>query len=65
MPLNPEIYEYFKQKYLHQQMTSEDTKLLRQIAEQTSDRKGIMQNVAGNFISDGVIYLLRKLFFRG
>lgn len=65
MPLNPEIYEYFKQKYLRQQMTSEDTRLLRQIAEQTSDRKGIMQNVAGNFISDGVIYLLRKLFFRG
>lgn len=65
MPLNPEIYEYFKQKYLREQMPSEETRLLRQIAEQTSDKKGILQNVAGNFISDGVIYLLRKFFFRG
>lgn len=65
MALNPEIYEYFKQKFLREQMQTEDTKLLKKIAEQTSDKKSILQNVAGNFISDGVIYLLRRLIFRG
>lgn len=65
MALNPEIYEYFKQKFLREQMQTEDTKLLKKIAEQTSDKKSILQNVAGNFISDGVIYLLRKFILRG
>lgn len=46
-------------------MQTEDTKLLKKIAEQTSDKKSILQNVAGNFISDGVIFLLRKFLFRG
>lgn len=65
MAINPEIYEYFKQKFLREQMQTEDAKLLKKIAEQTSDKKSILQNVAGNFISDGVIYLLRRLIFRG
>lgn len=65
MALNPEIYEYFKQKFLREQMQTENTKLLKKIAEQTSDKKSILQNVAGNFISDGVIYLLRRFIFRG
>lgn len=65
MALNPEIYEYFKQKFLREQMQTEDTKLLKKIAEQTSDKKSILQNVAGNFISGGVIYLLRRFIFRG
>ena len=40
---------------------SEEVKLLKEIKEQTSEKKGILQNVAGNFISDGVIFLVKKL----
>lgn len=40
---------------------TEEVKLLKEIKEQTSDKKGILQNVAGNFISDGVIFLVKKL----
>ena len=40
---------------------SEEVKLLKEIKEQTSDKKGILQNVAGNFISDGLIFLVKKL----
>lgn len=75
MALNPEIYEYFKKKYILEQLAegeqlskpteSKDTELLKKIVRQTSDKQGIIQNVAGNFISDGVIFLLRKIVFRG
>lgn len=75
MALNPEIYEYFKKKYILEQLAegkqlpkpteSKDTELLKKVVRQTSDKQGIIQNVAGNFISDGVIFLLRKIVFRG
>lgn len=75
MALNPEIYEYFKKKYILEQLAegeqlpkpteSKDTELLKKVVRQTSDKQGIIQNIAGNFISDGVIFLLRKIVFRG
>ena len=68
MALNRSIYEYYKKKMLLQLakdegliQDSEEVKLLKEIKDQTSDKKGILQNVAGNFISDGVIFLLKKL----
>ena len=68
MALNRSIYEYYKKKMLLQLakdegliQDSEEVKLLKEIKNQTSDKKGILQNVAGNFISDGVIFLLKKL----
>jgi hypothetical protein len=45
--------------------SNKDSDLLKKIAEQTSDGKSILQNVAGNFISDGVLFLLRKWILKG
>ena len=68
MALDRRIYEYYRRKFLLQIAKdegliedSEEVKLLKEIKEQTSDKKGILQNVAGNFISDGVIFLVKKL----
>lgn len=68
MALNRAIYEYYRKKILLQMIKeegllqdSEEVKILKEIKGQTSDTKGILQNVAGNFISDGVIYLIKKL----
>ena len=68
MALDRSIYEYYRKKMLLQLakdegliQDSEEVKLLKEIKNQTSDKKGILQNVAGNFISDGVIFLLKKL----
>ena len=68
MTLDRRIYEYYRQKLLLQMAKdegliedSEEVKLLKEIKEQTSDKKGILQNVAGNFISDGLIFLVKKL----
>ena len=68
MALDRRIYEYYRRKFLLQMAKnegliedSEEVKLLKEIKEQTSDKKGILQNVAGNFISDGVIFLVKKL----
>lgn len=68
MALDRRIYEYYRQKLLLQMAKdegliedSEEVKLLKEIKEQTSDKKGILQNVAGNFISDGLIFLVKKL----
>lgn len=68
MALNRSIYENYKKKMLLQLakdegliQDSEEVKLLKEIKNQTSDKKGILQNVVGNFISDGVIFLLKKL----
>ena len=68
MTLDRRIYEYYRRKFLLQIAKdegliedSEEVKLLKEIKEQTSDKKGILQNVAGNFISDGVIFLVKKL----
>jgi hypothetical protein len=75
MALNPEIYEYYKRKFLREMSdgntlpsnpsSNKDSDLLKKIAEQTSDGKSILQNVAGNFISDGVLFLLRKWILKG
>lgn len=68
MALDRRIYEYYRRKFLLQMakdegliQDTEEVKLLKEIKEQTSDKKGILQNVAGNFISDGVIFLVKKL----
>lgn len=69
MALDRSIYEYYRKKMLLQLakeegliQDSEEVKLLKEIKIQTTDKKGIIQNVAGNFISDGVIFLIKKLF---
>ena len=68
MALDRSIYEYYRKQMLLKLakeegliQDSEEVKLLKKIKKQTSDKKGILQNVAGNFISDGVIFLIRKL----
>lgn len=68
MALDRAIYEYYRRKLLLEIVKeeglipdSEEMKLLKEIKKQTSDKKGILQNVAGNFIADGTIFLLKKL----
>ena len=68
MALDRSIYEYYRKQMLLKIakeegliQDSEEVKLLKEIKNQTSDKKGILQNVAGNFISDGVIFLIKKL----
>lgn len=68
MALDRAIYEYYRRKLLLKIAKeeglieeSEELKLLKEIKNQTSDKKGILQNVAGNFIADGTIFLLKKL----
>lgn len=68
MALDRDIYEYYRRKLLLKIAKeeglipdSEEMKLLKEIKNQTSDKKGILQNVAGNFIADGTIFLLKKL----
>lgn len=68
MALDRSIYEYYRKQMLLKLAKeeglipdTEEVKLLKEIKNQTSDKKGILQNVAGNFISDGVIFLIRKL----
>lgn len=68
MALDRAIYEYYRRKLLLKIAKekglieeSEELKLLKEIKKQTSDKKGILQNVAGNFIADGTIFLLKKL----
>ena len=68
MALDRAIYEYFRRKLLLKIAKeeglieeSEELKILKEIKKQTSDKKCILQNVAGNFIADGTIFLLKKL----
>ena len=68
MALDRSIYEYYRKKMLLQLakeegliQDSEEVKLLKEIKDQTSDKKGILQNVAGNFIADGVIFLIKRI----
>lgn len=75
MALNPEIYEYYKRKFLREQLVGKsdtfdssrekESDLLKKIVSQTSDGKSILQNVAGNFISDGILFFLRRWIWRG
>jgi hypothetical protein len=41
---------------------SKDSRLLQKIDRQTSTSSGIYQNIIGNVITDGSIFLLKKLF---
>lgn len=68
MAIDRSIYEFYRKKLLLQLAKdegligdSQEVKLLKEIKKQTSDKKGVLQNVAGNFISDGVIFLVKKL----
>ena len=68
MALDRSIYEYYRKKMLLQLAKeeglikdTEEVKLLKEIKNQTSDKKGILQNVAGNFISDGVLFLIKRI----
>lgn len=68
MALDRSIYEYYLAKFLKEQGAEgvrlddqEEVRLLKEIKDQTSDKKGILQNVAGNFISDGVIFLIKRI----
>lgn len=68
MALDRSIYEYYRKQMLLKLakeegliQDSEDVKLLKEIKDQTSDKKGILQNVAGNFIADGVIFLIKRI----
>lgn len=65
------LYEYARRKILLENLTDEDLKairdsqdksLLKKIDRQTSSRSGIVQNIIGNVITDGSIYLLRRIF---
>ena len=64
------LYEYARRKMLLESLTDEDLKairdsqvesLLKKIDRQTSARSGIIQNIIGNVITDGSIYLLRRI----
>lgn len=63
------LYEYARRKLLLESLTDEDLKairdsqdksLLKKIDRQTSSRSGIVQNIIGNVITDGTIYILRR-----
>ena len=41
---------------------SKDSRLLKKIDRQTSTTSGIYQNIIGNVITDGSIFLLKKIF---
>lgn len=70
MALDKRIYEYYLRNFLNEKgmgMVSDrsnEIKLLKKIDKQTSDTQSIIQNVAGNFISDSVIFILKKVIFR-
>jgi hypothetical protein len=63
------LYEYARRKLILESLTDEDWKAihdsresrqLKKIDRQTSTRSGIIQNIIGNVITDGAIYLLRR-----
>lgn len=63
------LYEYARRKLLLESLTDEDLKairdsqdksLLKKIDRQTSSSSGIVQNIIGNVITDGTIYILRR-----
>ena len=69
MSVDRMIYDYYKRKFLAEQLAKDEglryelekdkVGLLKKI-----DKQSILQNVAGNFISDGIIFVLRKLVFK-
>lgn len=70
MSIERTIYKYYRQKLMDEmtkdeglRLAVEDEKIriLKKIDNQTSNKQSIIQNVAGNFISDGIIFILRRL----
>jgi hypothetical protein len=69
MAIDRSVYEFCRKKLLLQLAKeegligdSQEVKLLKEIKKQTSDKQSVLQNVAGNFISDGVIFLIKRFF---
>ena len=68
MAIDRSVYEFYRKKLLLQLAKeegigdSQEVKLLKEIKKQTSDKQSVLQNVAGNFISDGVIFLIKRFF---
>jgi hypothetical protein len=69
MAIDRSVYEFYRKKLLMQLAKeegligdSQEVKLLKEIKKQTSDKQSVLQNVAGNFISDGVIFLIKRFF---
>lgn len=69
MDIDRSVYEFYRKKLLMQLAKeegligdSQEVKLLKEIKKQTSDKQSVLQNVAGNFISDGVILLIKRFF---
>ena len=67
--IDKSVYEFYRKKLLLQLAKeegligdSQEVKLLKEIKKQTSDKQSVLQNVAGNFISDGVIFLIKRFF---
>lgn len=67
------LLELYRRKLLLEKLTDEDLKaivdsrdkfLLQKIDRQTSASSGVFQNIIGNVITDGAIFLLRSLFKR-
>ena len=69
MAIDKSVYEFYRKKLLLQLAKeegligdSQEVKILKEIKKQTSDKQSVLQNVAGNFISDGVIFLIKRFF---
>ncbi len=69
MAIDKSVYEFYQKKLLMQLAKeegligdSQEMKLLKEIKKQTSDKQSVLQNVAGNFLSDGVIFLIKRFF---
>lgn len=65
------LLELYRRKLLLEKLSDEDIKTLleskdrevmNKIDRQTSTSSGIYQNIIGNVITDGSIFLLKKLF---
>lgn len=67
------LLELYRRKLLLEKLTDDDLKaiidsrdkaLLQKIDRQTSTSSGVFQNVIGNVITDGAIFLLKSLLKR-
>jgi hypothetical protein len=65
------LLELYRRKLLLEKLSDEDIKalleskdreVLNKIDRQTSTTSGVVQNIIGNIITDGSIFLLKKLF---
>lgn len=65
------LLELYRRKLLLEKLSDEDIKALLEIKDrevlnkidrQTSTTSGVVQNIIGNVITDGSIFLLKKLF---